>query len=376
MGRVSRREFLDRTPTFRGKYFNLREVARTVGFINCHDPNGGYWTRKRHPSFAAKDGGDKKWHGFNCVNQEDGDKAPCPVCLLKDFAGMQIDAGFKPEMILIGDGSRGRDAVDFTLNELATQKTDQRRGVPSAVKEEMVLPWISIEPDMTGDESPIKPFIGTTAVWKDYQKMLVEQEEEHGEEGGDPVTNPYPIVMKYDKDAKSPQDFYDVQRSSRDVEIDEDLQGLLDDDPMDYDIDLAKLTEPGNPVDMLEAIEAAWVCDEVDFKEFREFYEKRAGKKGGGRKGGKGKQKAKAKKEPEPESEEETFECDCGKVLPWSTDVCPGCGAEFEPDEGDDDPGDAGSDNRKGVWCEQCQQNMVPNKKGRCPECFTELDVM
>lgn len=397
MGKITREGFMEKSgPSSGGIFFNLKNAGASIGFINNHPQNGGYWTRKRHKSFAAKDGNDKRWYTFNCVNQEDGEKKPCPLCLLKEFAEREMADGFRGDTVLISDGTRGRDTVDFTLDELASMKTTAHRGVVSAVAEQIVLPWVSVEPDFTKDDKPIKLFTGTTAILYSYQKMLKEEIDQHGEDDGDPVINPYPIRMTYDDKATTPQDYYDVRRSSKDVEIDEDLQGLIEDDPGDYDIDLDKVTAPGHPTDMLEALEAAWASSEISFDEFVEFYEHRAGKRSSGKSGGKkqrgksgGKQsddkkrrgksggkKQSRKREPEPEpEEEEMLECpECGGDVPPDATECPGCGCEFELDEEGDD--EAGSDDREGTWCETCQAYVEPNRKGRCPECFTELDVL
>jgi len=389
MGRMTTGKFMDKTPPASGSYFNLKKHERTVGLINCHPEAGGYWSRMAHKWFASTDEKKEKvWHSFNCVNQEDGDKKPCPLCLLKDFAKREIADGFKGNTVLLC-GGEGRDASDFTLAELAQETKDTRQHV-SSVAEEIALPWISLDPDLTKEEKPIKLLRATAAVLYGLKGVIVKERKEHGDEGGDPVTNPYPICMIFDPVAgkKNPKDYYDVSRSSKEVDVDS-LRDLLDADPRDFDIDLEKETAAGDAVEMLNALVKAWATKEISFESFREFYEKRAGKKTGKAPGKKaddkkadskkpaGRKAAKAAvKKPEPEPEPEVWECpECSGEFEGRPEKCPHCGIPL--DLGGDEPEqDEGSDNRAGTWCEKCQANVVLNRRGRCPGCLSELDVM
>jgi hypothetical protein len=394
MARMSTSEFLNHQgPTGGGGgFFKLREVGKSTGVIHP----AGIELRRKHGMFIFSDGDDKSKDqrvNFNCTETGVG----CGLCILKDWAIRELKDHPDMKDAIIMSGGKGKSAIEFTLDELAgngywdTKMTNVREG--------LTVGWVPTED--IDDEKPVYILDTNTGLMLAIKAVIQNAIDDEGQDG-DPMLNPYPIVIKYDGETKNINDKYTAYRATgRKADIDEEVQAILDTPLVDESgkgINLASICKAPKPEDVMNAIEKAWT-GEIEFSEFETYYERR-------KDAGKGGRKARGGRKPKTEdsgSEDgggdvrqggaasDASHCsNCGTKMGKSVKFCPTCGtAREEPTEDDvpfDDPPKSGGrkpreskddePNRAETHCPDCDEKVVPNRRGRCPECAKELDVL
>jgi len=248
-------------------------------------------------------------------------------------------------------------------------------------------------------ENPVYILDTNTALLMAIKALIKEAIDDDGEDG-DPILNPYPLVIKYDGETKDINKKYTAYRATgRKATIDDDVQEILDSPMVDENgkgIDLPKISKAPKPEDVMAAIEKAWT-GEIEFSEFETYYERR--KDAGNKKGGR---KPKAKSEDSGSEDangdvrkggaasDEAHCSNCGTKMGKSVKFCSICGTAREEPEDDvpfadpskkggrqaRKPKDEDDPKRAKTHCPDCDEQVVPNKRGRCPECAKELDVL
>jgi hypothetical protein len=274
-------------------------------------PSGGIVTRKQHGMFTYKDDSDDvKWASHICIGKN------CPICLLREFAGYMVseDCDIGDESVLTCKDRR------IAFSDLIGGKDVDFKLDLCRIRDQVVFLWMPVGREFDADR-PVRVMIEGSAVLVGLQKMISEEISYNGDEG-DLLYEPYVISFTYDPKSDVPAYKYLVSRPHGKItKITDDIQCILDMDIDDLDVKSPEeYCKPDSAEDIMLTLSKSWCCDDVSFDDYQAWYDDKCG--------GKRRKKSRNKKEKARENV---------------------------------------------VFCEKCEDGMVPNGDGLCPECESPL---
>ena len=310
-----------------GNFFSLKKKVKSIGWIH---PELGILSRKQHsmiPAVSEYNGKEEiKNRRFNCSGKG------CILCSLMDFATKKIEdkeIDDVDEFVL----DLGKETARVTWANLTGAGGWQTK---MDVKPGYVFGWVPLED--RNEKAPIEIVTCPRTLGDAIGTVIEEEQEELGDEEGDPIVTPYPFRLKYDKD-KDPALMYTAKRASEKVaKLTEEIEEILNSSLEDYGVDLEAVVKTPKQSEVLKAIQSGWASDEVSFAEFCKFVDVEDG------------EDVEDDKDDEDEDDEKSNKKKNDKKKNGST--------------------------RAKVKCHKCKEIVTPTKKnGRCPECATELDI-
>lgn len=321
------------------KFHDWKKNGKTFGWIHP----GGIYEREVHswiPVLETQDDGSTKIRKrkFNCAG------SGCPLCALIAMAeSLHASGDVSGNAPLISAG--GHPDLTFSISEIAGAGPWNKK---ISSKREYVVPWVPR--DGRDPDHPVEVMSSTFAVGRAIQTVIRSQIEDYGESRGDPMLNPYPLKLTYDS-KESPQNKYHAERVGADIcPMTDEIQSILNRDLEEFDLDLDGLTEPGNSIKILEAIQTVWLEDTVPWADFESYV---------------------GLSLPETCFESGPI-CTCGHTLEPGLKFCPECGEKVS-EAVPQDPKPAGGSRPK-AKCPECGEVSEVSKTGRTVCCAAIVD--
>ena len=195
-------DFMNNVGTAQGAYIKMSKVesGKLIGYLHpAYSPTQRCVHKSSIPSKVEKDGEIKiRNRVFNCVTPPKSAKfkkggTPCPLCALVKFAKQMVEEGHEDTAKVLKGGKKNT----WTLGELAGDHDNFRRDL--STKDEYVFAFVQ-RTDDRDDEFPVQILSGPVTLARKFKAVIKSRQEEDGVEDGNPLNNPYPFKVSYDKD--------------------------------------------------------------------------------------------------------------------------------------------------------------------------------
>jgi hypothetical protein len=414
-----------------GKMADWKSDGKTIGWIH----KDGFRERRMHNmlarAFKDKVVGQKMFvcPGANCP------LCGLVAWAQEEAEGLDEDKDFTVlyRTIKARDKKDQDKRISYTARDLAGMGDWKRK---MAATKEFLFGWV--RRDKRKPDEPVEVMNAGVGLATAIQRMIRNQIEDYGEERGDPLRRPYAIKITYDKDAQPAQKF-GAERVGEDLApLEEEVKEILATPMKDYGVDLERMAKADSRADILAAIELCWDDDcPVSFDVFAQYLgvedareeepeEEEDGRTEREKKMGKAQDRrdtmhGRRRVDPEPadegvdegaEGEEGGEGADDDPVTPKTSrrpsrppveedrparsrrreedapepeEEKPARSSrrQAEPEEvrgsrrstgkKEEEPKPSGKG--KLIACPECNNKVVPNRYGKCPECMAELDV-
>ena len=351
-----------------GLFLNWKKNGHVVGYIH----EFGVDMRDIHasslPTKIEKDGKTKTVNRRYLSSGPDTD----PVCLLTKFAQMKMEEGLDSDLrVLEGKTKSGNWDLEDLSQVLQDDKETRDFKKDLAVKGEYVIPFV-LPSSIRDSENPAHILTETATTGEKILDVVKEQMAK----GNDFRKDPWPLLLTYDADAQ-PADKYKAYRADEydgdedywndELKLDKKTRKVLSRSLEELGIKIDPHLDPLPPGDIMAQLETAWVCDEIEFDEFKEYVneaseggdsEEDADKKKSAKKNKKSEKKGgRGKSKPDPEEDKDN-------------DGDDGDGGDGDGDDGDEDEKNMKftKEGEKGK-CGSCGEKVKFGKWGVCPKC-------